>query len=145
MRFTKSHNSYLIRLNKGEKILETLTAFCKSENLLSGSLSGLGSASEIELGYYALDTKEYHWKKFDGTYEILNMTGNLSLVDGNPFIHIHSVLSDENYQTFGGHLKEAVAGATVEIFLTLKDYAIERKMDDEIGLKLLDLENEFNI
>jgi predicted DNA-binding protein with PD1-like motif len=72
--------------------------------------------------------------------ELVGMTGNISLVDGQPFIHAHGVFSDKEFATVGGHVKDLVVGPTIEIFLAPIDEKIERKMNDEVGLKLLDLD-----
>lgn len=141
MQFKKTEGGYIIRLLKGEKIIENLTEFCRNENIKSGIVSGIGGASEITLGYYNLGTQEYQWQEFAGIHEIVSMNGNVSQVDGGPFLHLHSVISNENFQTFGGHLKEATVGATCEIFLKSIDTPLERKLDEEIGLKLLRLED----
>jgi predicted DNA-binding protein with PD1-like motif len=69
------------------------------------------------------------------------MTGNVTIVEGKPFIHVHAVLSssDEGLSCVGGHIKECEVAVTLEIFLTTIGTAIERKMDDTIGLKAMSL------
>ena len=140
MKFKEAQGGYIIRLFKGEKIMETLHSFCKSENIKFASIDAIGGASDITLGYYNLETKEYSWREFSEIHEIVSLEGNVSLVEGEPFIHLHSVISNQNFETFGGHLKEATVGATCEVFLRNLNIPLTRKMDEEIGLKLLDLE-----
>lgn len=142
MTFSKTDNGYLIRLFKGEKIVESLQKFCKKESLVSGSLTAIGGASDIELGYYNLETKQYQWKTFQEVHEIVSLTGNISLVENEPFLHIHTVISNNNFETFGGHLKEATVSATCEVILTNLNAETGREMDDEIGLRLLKLESQ---
>lgn len=134
-------NGYLIRLEKGERIIETLTVFCQRMSIDSGVISGIGGASDITLGYYDLTTKKYAWRNFEKIYEIVSMTGNLSIVNDIPFFHIHMVISDDNFQSFGGHLKEATVGATCELVIQQVNMPLTRSFDNEIGLKLLDFES----
>lgn len=142
MKFQKFDKNFLLRLELGEPVVLTITNFCKNQQIYAGFVNGLGSMKNIELGYYELLEKEYKWQKFEETMEVASMTGNIAIVNNEPFLHIHTVLSGKNYQTVAGHLKEGVTGATLEILLTQFEREVERKMDDEIGLRLLDLKNE---
>jgi predicted DNA-binding protein with PD1-like motif len=139
MQSKKVENGYLLRLIKGEKIVTTITTFCEENNIHAGVLSGLGGASDITLGYYNMTNREYQWKDFESVHEILSMNGNVALVDGKPFLHIHMSISDDSFATFGGHLKEATVGATCEVMISDLATKITRIYDDEIGLKLLEL------
>lgn len=139
MKYIKDNKQYVIRLDKGEEIVEKLTEFLKSENISTGNFTETGSVLSAEIGFYNLEEKEYHFKQFPEPLEIVSLTGNVALVDENPFVHAHTVLSNKNFECFGGHLKSAIIGATCEIYLKIFDAKVERKMDDEIGLKLLDL------
>ena len=139
MQFQKVETGYLLKLLRGEKIVETLTKFCVENNIQAGVISGLGGASNITLGYYDLTTKEYQWKDFEKVHEILSMNGNVAMVDNEPFLHIHMAISDDSFSTFGGHLKEATVGATCEVMIHDLHTTLAREMDHEIGLKLLSL------
>lgn len=140
MKFTKDENQYLVRLEKGEEIAQKLLEFCKEENINTAVFNGIGAILNAEIGFYNLETKEYSFKKIETPHEIVSLTGNISIVDGDPFAHMHSILSNSNFECFGGHLKSAIVGATCEIYLNRIDAKVERKQNDEIGLKLLELE-----
>lgn len=141
MQYTKTPQGYLLRLNKGEEIGKTLISFCQSLSIQSGFFQAIGGVSEAELGFYDLDKKEYSFKKFARTHEIVSLTGNVTSIDSNPFVHMHTVLSDENFSCVGGHLKEGIVGATCEIYLVNFEKEITRSFDSEIGLKLLQCES----
>ena len=140
MKFTKNKSGYIVRLERGEQLISTLTQFFLEQNLNSGSLQAIGAAESAELGFYHLNRKEYAWKKFDSLMEIVSLTGNIALVEDKPFLHVHCVLSNENYETIGGHLKEATIGATCEVFVIQNEIGITREFDGKTGLKLLDLD-----
>lgn len=142
LKYIKTDNNYLVRLLRGEKIIEKLQKFCELNNINSAIFTGLGGASDIELGYYNLITKEYEWKKFPEVHEVLSLNGNVSLADSRPVIHAHMNISNRNLESFGGHLKEAIVGGTLEIFISPISANLTRIMDDEIGLKLLNLPEE---
>ncbi len=139
VKYIRDDNKYLVTLTRGEKIIEELLEFCELNRINSATLTGIGGARDIELGYYDLETKEYSWKTFPKVHEVLSLNGNICMVDDKPFIHAHMVISNNTFQCFGGHLKEAVVGATLEVLIVKLDKGLTRVFDDNTGLKLLDL------
>lgn len=142
MQYKKAPNGFLLRLEKGEEIGSKIIEFAKTQNIGSSFIHALGAVSALELGYYHLDKKDYSWKVFNEDLEIASLTGNISMVDNEPFVHMHGVFANESLITFGGHIKRAEVGATCEVYLVNFDMDISRKFDEEIGLKLLDLEEK---
>jgi predicted DNA-binding protein with PD1-like motif len=57
---------------------------------------------------------------------------------------MHGVLSDEDCHCVGGHIKEAVVGATFEAYIVDFGKEIRREMDSKIGLRLLQCERGVN-
>ena len=100
---------------------------------------GLGALSDIELQHFNLATKEYSPKKLSGQYEITSLHGNISEMSGKSYIHAHIAVGDSQFNSWSGHLKEAIVSATCEIFLVKLDGIIHRKKDKGTGLNLLDI------
>ncbi len=135
-------NYYIIRLERGEEVFETLNNFCQKQGIESAIFSALGAVEKIKLGYYDLATRRYGSKEYEVAHEVASMTGNVALVDGKPFLHIHAVLSGiapgtEN-QCVGGHVFTATVAVTLEVHLTEFKESLSRTLDEDIGLKLLD-------
>jgi hypothetical protein len=128
-----------VRLDAGEKIVATLLALCEREGIGSGFFNGLGAVGEAELGHFDPSSNDYSWVKLSGSFEIAALHGNITVVDGKPFIHAHASLSDKTFAVRGGHLKEAVVSVTCEVTLTRFRGDIGRKKDEATGLFLLDL------
>lgn len=139
MQYKKTKFGYLVRLMRGEEIIASLTELAEKERIQSGFLFGLGAVANPKLGYFDLKTKEYQSETFEGEFEIVNLTGNISQLEGKPFIHAHLTISDQECKAFGGHLFSAQVHATGEIAIIDFALPIARKLDQEIGLKLLDL------
>lgn len=137
VQFVKSDNTYIIRLEKNESVIDELTKFCEKESINTATFSGIGAVSSATLAFYNLGSKEYEFKTFSQDHEVVSLTGNVSLVENKPFLHIHCVLSNDKFECFGGHLKKGVVGATLEIRLTNLNIKIERELDNDTGLKLL--------
>lgn len=140
MKFKKINNNHIIKIEKGEEIIEMLTKFCEDNNIKSGRVSGIGGANNVALSYYDLERKIYITKIFKGkNYEIISLNGNIAVMEGKTILHIHITLGDENYNVFGGHLKSAVIAITGEIIISMTGDVVRRKFDNEFKLNLLDL------
>jgi predicted DNA-binding protein with PD1-like motif len=140
MTYTFDGYNYLVRLERGERLAECFEQFFEQTRIDGGWVNGLGAASVVTLGFYDLSAKEYRWRTFDTMMEIASLTGNLAKNDeGQMMFHLHGVLADEQYQTVGGHVKDLVAGATVELFIHRAYQPTHRTFDENIGLQLLDL------
>jgi predicted DNA-binding protein with PD1-like motif len=140
MKYKKVGNTYLIRLEKGESVMKKLHEFCEKEGIRSGHFSGIGGLEWLEIAYYKIEDKKYHSKVFDRPpMELLSLKGNVSVHEGKTKIHAHVLVGDRKFKVFGGHLKDGVVLPTCEIVLTRFGEIVERKMDSETGLPLLDL------
>ena len=128
---------YTLRLERGEEVIGALTEWVKERGITAASMVGIGALEQVELGYYELPTKTYHRHTFPEDYELLNLTGNVSLLeDGETFVHAHVTIGGRDYSTKGGHLFSARVAVTVELVLTPLPGQIRRAFDEACGLKL---------
>ncbi len=139
MVFTKVDDGYMVRLDKGELIVSTLTQFCMDKNIRSGVVSGVGGALWAELAFYDLEQRAYEYERHDELLEITNISGNISLVSDKPSAHLHATMADSNYHVYGGHLKEAATAATCEIYIRIFSKPMTRTHNEAVGLKVLDI------
>jgi len=128
----------IFSLKKGDLVVKSITDYIKKNEIRSGVIIALGAVTKAELMLYNLNTKKYISKMLSGVLEV----GNLIAVigqdpEGNAHIHPHAVLSNENFDTFTGHLKEATVGATLEVVIFKSDQKLQRYFDSEIGLNLI--------
>jgi predicted DNA-binding protein with PD1-like motif len=138
--FTFDDHNYVMRLDKGERWGEAFAQFAASTKVDGAWLNIIGGVLEVTLGYYSLDKKEYQWQTFEGLREITGVQGNIALNEtGEPMAHAHGTFADENYQVIGGHVKDFVAAATVEVFVHKTYQPLHRKTDPGVGLQTLDL------
>jgi predicted DNA-binding protein with PD1-like motif len=137
MQSKKVEAGYVLRLTRGEELLETLQKFCQEFKVKSGWFTGLGGASHVKLSYYDLNKKEYITKDFSGVLEVTNITGNVAQKDGTILLHVHATISNDQYATVGGHVDHLSVGATLELFLLPFAVELTRKEDEATGLNLL--------
>ena len=139
MKTKKINNKIVVRIDKGEEIVETLTKICKENNITLGSILGLGATNKAKVGLFDVKTKEYHATELTGNYEINPLYGNITTMDGETYLHLHINIADKKHQSFGGHLNYAYVSATFEGIIDVIDWEVDRKFDEEIGLNLLEM------
>src|SRR3989344_2862866 len=141
MKIRDTEKGFIIKLERGEELIATLTDFCEKRGVRNAVFQGIGAVERVQIGYYDLGKKEYFFRSEPGVFEVASMQGNVALVEDRPFIHAHAVLSrcDESLECIGAHIKEAYVAVTLEGFLTPVDISLGRELNDSIGLKLLKL------
>lgn len=137
MKEFRSAQGTVLVLQRGEELIETLGRYASEQELSAAWLSGLGGAGSITISWYDITKKTYKDYSFDGALEILSLSGNLSIVDGEPFWHIHGSFAGLDYAAVGGHVKSLTVGLTCEVMITPLDTPMTRQYDDTTGLNLL--------
>jgi predicted DNA-binding protein with PD1-like motif len=131
--------TYLLVFHTGQEVMKGLLAFARKQGLTAGHLTGIGAIDDAVVGYFDPEKKAYLRIHEKGQAELLSLTGNLALYDGEPFFHIHVALGwSRRTGARGGHLFEAVVRPTVELVLTTYSRSVRRKIDPDTGLPLLD-------
>ena len=125
-----------VSLERGEDLLGGLNRAVQELGLQAATLQVIGGLDEGKVGYFDRDTKQY-LEIGTGHVEIASGLGNVSLRDGEPFIHLHLALSGRNGNTIGGHALEGCRAFVVEAyFRTLEGPAPTREEDPDIGLRV---------
>jgi uncharacterized protein len=132
----RSGNKLIIRLNAGEDVHSSLLELCRQHGVQGGFVvSGIGMLSDPELGFFVKDG-QYERQRFPGRHELLNLSGNISLRDGDVMAHLHALLANEDYSVFGGHLFAAATGLTLEVLIDIapEDVRMYRVVEPDSGL-----------
>ncbi|TDE15410.1 PPC domain-containing DNA-binding protein [Dyadobacter psychrotolerans] len=138
-RYTKVPAGYLMVLRQGDNILKELETFAEMEKIPAANFTGMGFVN-MRFGFFNFETKEYDPKEFEGV-ELASMQGTIAWQKGKVSIHAHGVVTDKNFNAFGGHiLSGSVGTGSVEIMLTIHDKKLERNFEDEIGANVLSLQ-----
>ena len=136
MQYKKFGDTYMVRIDLDEEIIQALQCFCGKENIRLARVEAIGAANHAVLGVYDLKKKEYYPEKIDEFMEITSLNGNITAMDGKPYIHLHATLADQRHAIYGGHVIEMWVGATCEMFVTVLDGEVERQKDEALGINL---------
>ena len=138
MKVKRTENGFLVVLEVGDEVIAALKKLAAAERIGMASLTGIGAVKDVTLGYLDLDQKEYLKREFNGdSMELVSLTGNLAVLDGEPVAHCHAVIGDREMRVFGGHLFQATVSVTAEIFLRVYVGEIVRQFDRDTGANLI--------
>jgi predicted DNA-binding protein with PD1-like motif len=131
-----SGRSLLARLDHGAEMIGQITDLARERNIRTAAISAIGALSRADLGFYDQAGQQYLVRAVEGPVEIASCTGNISLLDGTPFVHAHAVLADSSGTILAGHLVRGTIFAA-ELFLQeLAEADLNRAYDSQTGLKL---------
>jgi predicted DNA-binding protein with PD1-like motif len=139
MRFQQFDDRYIVRLEQGELVIDGLTDLLRREGIEFASLSAAGAVQWIKLGYWNADSRSYSYRDVYEQLEVVSFQGNASLNDDGPVLHIHGVFSRNDFTVLGGHVEEARAFPTLEVWLRTVNIPVHRERDAASGLELLAL------
>ena len=128
--------SLLARLDHGAEIIGQITDLARERKIKAAAISAIGALSRADLGFYDQAGQEYRVRAVEGPVEIASCTGNISLLEGEPFVHAHAVLADSSCYILAGHLVRGTIFAA-ELYLNeLAQADLNRAHDSQTGLKL---------
>ena len=105
---------HLLSFSEGDDLLGSLTTFAETNGILGASITFLGSVSHADLAWYDPDAGDYRSIVLDEQLEVASGTGNISLYEGTPMVHIHGVFTDSTGNARGGHINAGTKVFAVE-------------------------------
>ncbi len=140
MEYRRFKKDIVVRIDRGEEILDKIKEIAQKENIKLASVRALGATNDFTVGVYKVDEKKYYSNSFKGNFEIVSLTGTINTMNNEFYTHIHMSAGNEKGEVFGGHLNRAIVSATCEMIISLIDGKVDRYHDDEIGLNLFKFE-----
>ncbi len=138
-RRVESGRNFIIRAEHDSDFLDFLTEFAKENKIMLAGFTAIGALKSAKLGFYDQQKHEYVEHSLSVPLELASCVGNVSLKDGEPFVHAHVVLSDKEGNVRGGHL---LGGRVFAAEIHLTEYLGEevvRRPDAVTGLALWDI------
>jgi predicted DNA-binding protein with PD1-like motif len=132
------------RLKPGSDLFGSLQEIVGKEGVRAGViLSGVGLLGEARLRNckslpeeYPITDENRTYLSFSRPLEILSLSGNIMVAEGNPLVHAHVTLSHiegDEIRVIGGHLIEGctIFGFAEIILVELRDIEMEKNYDEE--------------
>ena len=132
--------TFAVVFNTGDEVANGLLAFAKEKGLAGSHFTAIGALSDVTLGFFDWDMKDYQKLQINEQVEVLSLIGDIALDNGKPKVHAHAVVSKSDGTAHGGHLIEAHVRPTLEVILVESPAHLVRKFNNETGLALIDLD-----
>ena len=124
-------------LPHGSDLLEAITDLARENGIKVGTIMAIGAVKRARIGYYDQTAREYRERDIEEPMEISSCLGNISLKDGEIFVHAHITLADSEGRVAGGHLCPGTIIFAAECRITeLKGESLVRSYDETTGLSL---------
>ncbi len=141
MEYKKFNKTIVVRIDKGEEILEKIKEIALKEKIKLANINALGATNDFTVGVFKTSEKKYYSNSFQGDFEIVSLTGTINTMNKEFYTHIHMSAGDSEGHVFGGHLNRAIVSATCEMIINIIDGEVDRYHDEEIGLNLFKFQN----
>ena len=138
MEYRKFGDTYLVRVDRGEEILASLTELGRKEDIRLASVEGLGGVDRAAVCVYDVATRTFSRKEFREPMEMTGLTGTISRMKGQVYLHVHANLCDQELKVHGGHASELWVGATCEMVVRVLPGEVDRRYDPDTGLNILE-------
>ena len=132
--------TFVLAFGIGDEVSDGLLAFAREHRIRAAHFTAIGALSDVTLGYWKWESKEYTRILVHEQVEVLSLVGNVALgPNGEPKVHAHLVVGKADGTAHGGHLLEGHVRPTLEVVLVEAPTELRRSIDAETGLPLIDL------
>lgn len=136
MEYRRFGSTFLVRIDRGEEILEQVRRFAQAEGIKLASVQAIGAVNDFTVGLFHTGDKRYLSEDYTGDHEIVALTGTIDAMDGKFYSHLHLSARRYDGRVVGGHLNRAVVSATCEMVVNVLPGTVDRAFDEEVGLNL---------
>ncbi len=129
--------TWVVVFSAGDEVFSGMTRWAREHEVSTGHFTGIGAWSSAVLGYYDLEKKAYRRNVISEQVELVSLIGDLAVNSGRTVVHAHAVVALPDGSVRGGHLLEAYASPTTEVFVTTSWVTVYKQFDQRTGLDLL--------
>lgn len=137
--FKGQEKTWAIVFEEGDEVAEGLKRFAGEQRLGASHFSAIGAFSDVTIGFFVLEKKDYNKIHINEQVEVLSLIGDVAFEGNESRIHAHVVVGKADGSAHGGHLMQAHVRPTLEVVLTESPKHLWRKPDSKTGLALIDV------
>ena len=131
--------TYALVLAQGDQVQAALAAFANDHHVVDAHFSAIGAVRDPEVAWFDESRKQFKAMALHEQMEVLTLSGDITVgVDGQPAVHTHLVLARSDGEAWGGHLIEATASPTLELYVTTYPEPLHKRLDPATDLQLID-------
>jgi hypothetical protein len=131
--------TYALVFDNGDEVMELLKRFANEHSLKAAHFTAIGAFSSVELGFFDFGIKDYKRILVQEQVEVLSLIGDVALYGTESQLHAHVVVGKSNGSAMGGHLLKAIVHPTLELILQETPGYLQRRIDKETQLPLIEI------
>lgn len=141
MQYGQYGDHYVLRIDEGEEAVASIRQFLVAHDILAGYFVAWGAFSRLRLVYNRPTESGYQQdtRTLEKQLEVASLLGNIACSEGQPVVHAHLTVGDEEFRTYSGHMAEGIVRPMLEVFVTPFPGQLRRTWDDARRLAVLDL------
>lgn len=136
--------TFALVFETGDDAMKGLVEFARAEALAGSQFTAIGAFSDVTLGYFDWERRDYRRLELTEQVEVLSLVGDVTRQRDEPRVHAHVVLGRADGAAHGGHLFSGRVRPTLEVVLTETPVHLRRRFDPASGLALIDLEADLD-
>jgi predicted DNA-binding protein with PD1-like motif len=122
---------HLFRLPRDADLYEEISRFASEHGITAATVTFLGAVQRASLRYYDQEARQYQDFVIEHALEVVSGVGNVTLLNGEPFLHIHAAFTDEFGRGHGGHVNTGTVVFAIEVTV--------QELDGDAPVRLPDL------
>ena len=136
---TNGQRIFAVVFDPHDEVAAGLQSFARESHATAASFTAIGALSDVTLGYFEIERKDYKRIHIPEQVEVLSLVGNIALDGDKPKVHAHLVVGKCDGTAHGGHLLEAHVRPTLEVIVTETPQYLQRIHDAQTGLALIQI------
>jgi len=133
--------TYVLVFDKDDEVASHLLQFARDEGITAAFFNALGAFEDVTFGWFDREIEDYKRIELTEGMEVMSFVGNLGIGEqGEPKLHAHVMLGKRDGTVHGGHFFQGHVWPTMEMVLTVMPDRFVRKVDEETGIPLIDLD-----
>jgi uncharacterized protein len=129
--------TFVLVFERGDEVTGVLLSFARERGLGASRFTAIGAFSDVTLGFFDWERKEYRRIPLEEQVEVLSLGGDITVENGTPRVHAHVVVGKSDGTAHGGHLLEAHVRPTLEMVIVESPGILRRRFDPESGIALI--------
>jgi predicted DNA-binding protein with PD1-like motif len=131
--------AYVLVLSQGDPVQAAIVAFAKDHHVVDAHFSAIGAVRDPEVAWFDESRKQFKAMSLHEQMEVLTLSGDITLgAEGQPLVHTHLVMARSDGEAWGGHLIEATASPTIELYVTTYPEPLYKRLDPATDLQLIE-------
>src|SRR3954467_8558367 len=90
---------YAVIFYQGDEALSGLLEFAQKYHVTSAHFTAIGAVNGATLGWFDPQRKMYKKIPIQGQHEVIGMSGDIALYQGNPVVHTHMLVGNSDGTT----------------------------------------------